>query len=378
MEFESKAIHAGSRPDPLYGAVSVPIYQTSNFVFEDMGKSKGFEYTRSANPTRKVLEDTLAALEGGEKAFVFASGMAAETTIFHLLRPGDHVVAQQDLYGGTYRLLTGVMAHFGIAVTFVDAGDISAFEKAILPNTKMIWLESISNPLLHVADFRPIVDLGHARGALTVMDNTFASPYFFNPLSIGVDIVLHSTTKYINGHCDVIGGAVVVRDQTLGETIGYLANALGTAQAPFDAWLVLRGVETLAVRMQRHEQNALAVARFLEQHPKVKKVYYPGLGSHHSHETAKRYLNGFGGVVSFEIAGGIEAAHAFFKRLKIFGFAESLGGLSSLCQHPATMSHAAMPEEYRKTLGICDDLIRLSIGLEHEKDLLRDLEEGLA
>ncbi len=378
MEFESKAIHAGNRPDPLYGAVSTPIYQTSNFIFEDMGQSKGFEYTRSANPTRKVLEDTLAALEEGNRALVFASGMAAEATLMHLLRPGDHLVAQQDLYGGTYRLLQGVMVHFGIETTFVDAKDSEQVEKALRSNTKMIWLESISNPLLHVADFEPIVKLAKTRGILSVIDNTFASPYFFNPFSLGFDVVVHSTTKYINGHCDVIGGAVIVQDAELGEKIAYLANALGTSQAPFDAWLVLRGLETLAIRMQKHEQNALQIAQFLEQHPHVEKVYHPGLESHASHHLAKRYLRGFGGMVSFEIAGGIEAARQFFRRVQWFGFAESLGGIASLCQHPATMSHAAMPEDHRRALGIRDNLIRLSIGLEHIQDLIDGLEKGLA
>lgn len=377
MEFETTALHAGERPDKLYGAISVPIYQTSTFEFEDIGKTRGFDYTRSGNPTRKALEDTLAALEGGSFAVAFASGMAAESTLMHLLTPGDRILAQKDLYGGSYRLLAAVLKPWGIETDFVDFYDVDAFEHAVSPATRMVWIESISNPLLGVPDIPRIVQIVKDHGTLSVVDNTFASPAFCNPLELGADVVVHSTTKYLNGHSDVIGGAIVTKDSLLAERIGYFSNALGTTQAPFDSWLVLRGLDTLGLRMRGHEANALQSARFLETHPAVERVYYPGLETHPSHAQAKRLLKGFGGVVSFVAKGGQEGAFRFLRQIRLIKLAESLGGTHSLAQHPATMSHATMPQDVRRTAGIEEGLVRLSIGLENSKDLLADLEEAL-
>jgi cystathionine gamma-lyase/cystathionine beta-lyase len=377
MRFETIAIHAGDRPDKAYGAIAVPIYQTSNFAFEEAGKSKGYDYSRTANPTRKVLEDTIAQLEGGKAGFAFATGMAAEATVMHLLKTGDHVISQDDIYGGTYRLFQNVMQDFGLEFTFLGLDSRERIEKAIKPNTKMLWLETPSNPLLNIVDLELVVEIARKHKLLTVIDNTFASPYFLRPIEYGIDLVVHSTTKYLNGHCDVVGGAVVTTSDELTQRIQFLLNALGTCAAPFDCWLVLRGIETLAVRMRQHENNALAVANFLKEHPKVKRVFYPGLASHPGHEIAQRQMKGFGGVVSFEIKGGLEHLKAFLSRLKIFALAESLGGAASLAEHPATMSHASMLAEHRKKAGINDELIRLSVGLENADDLIEDLSQAL-
>lgn len=378
MEFETAALHSGERPDKLYGAISVPIYQTSTFAMEDVGKTRGFEYTRSGNPTRKVLEDTLATLEVGSRACAFASGMAAESTLVHLLRPGERILAQKDLYGGSYRLFTDILKPWGIETDFVDAYDIGTLERAVSPATRMVWIESISNPLLGVADMPGIVRFAKDHSLFSVVDNTFASPVFCNPLTMGADIVVHSTTKYLNGHSDVIGGAVITKDQALGERIAFLANALGTSQAPFDSWLVLRGLDTLALRVRAHEANALEAAHFLEAHPLVERVYYPGLETHPSHDLAKRLLKGFGGMVSFLAKDGQEGAFRFLRNLRRFKLAGSLGGTHSLAQHPATMSHATMPEAIRKAAGIEEGLVRLSIGLENSKDLLEDIQGALS
>jgi cystathionine gamma-lyase/cystathionine beta-lyase len=377
MRFETIAIHAGDRPDKAYGSIAVPIYQTSNFAFEEAGKSKGYDYSRTANPTRKVLEDTIAQLEGGKAGFAFATGMAAEATVMHLLKTGDHVISQDDIYGGTYRLFQNVMQDFGLEFTFLGLDSRERIEKAIKPNTKMLWLETPSNPLLNIVDLELVVEIARKHKLLTVIDNTFASPYFLRPIEYGIDLVVHSTTKYLNGHCDVVGGAVVTTSDELTQRIQFLLNALGTCAAPFDCWLVLRGIETLAVRMRQHENNALAVANFLKEHPKVKRVFYPGLASHPGHEIAQRQMKGFGGVVSFEIKGGLEHLKAFLSRLKIFALAESLGGAASLAEHPATMSHASMLAEHRKKAGINDELIRLSVGLENADDLIEDLSQAL-
>ncbi|MDV2988895.1 MAG: PLP-dependent aspartate aminotransferase family protein [Dehalogenimonas sp.] len=377
MNLDTTVIHAGDRPDRHYGALSVPIYQTSSFVFEDVGKTRGYDYTRSGNPTRKVLEDTIARLEGGHAGFACATGMAAIATVLHLLKAGDHVISGDDIYGGTFRLFESVMSRFGIEVSFVCLRDKAALEAAVRPNTRMIWLETPSNPLLNITDLEMVVAVAKSRHILTVLDNTFASPVFLQPVSFGIDLVVHSTTKYLNGHCDVVGGAIVTTTPELSERVGFMVNALGVGEAPFDAWLVLRGIETLPLRMERHQENSLAVARFLKEQPVVEQVYYPGLPEHPGHEIAKKQMTGFGGVVSFEVKGGLEAASNVLRRLRLFALAESLGGAASLAEHPATMSHASMSAEHRERVGIKDNLIRLSIGLEHPDDLIADLQQAL-
>jgi len=377
MRFETAAIHSAGGPCPATGAIVAPIYQTSTFVFEDIGKTKGYDYSRTANPTRKALEDTIAALEGGKAGFAFATGMAAETTVMHLLKQGDHVISQEDLYGGTYRLFENVMKNFGIEFTFVRMDDKYEIEAAIKPNTRMIWIETISNPLLNIVDVDMVASIAKKHGLLTVADNTLPSPYLLRPIEHGIDLVVHSTTKYINGHCDVVGGAVVTATDELGERVQFLLNAMGTCASPFDCWLVLRGIKTLSVRMRQHCQNAAAIAAFLEKHPRVKRVFYPGLKSHPHYKIAKRQMKGYSGMVSFEILGGAKAVKSFLRKVKIFSLAESLGGIDSLAEHPASMSHAAMPEGFRKKVGITDDLIRLSIGLENIDDLKEDLEHAL-
>jgi cystathionine gamma-lyase/cystathionine beta-lyase len=303
--------------------------------------------------------------------------MAAETTVMHLLKAGDHVISGDDVYGGTYRLFQNVMCDFGLEFTFLRMNSRQAIEQAIKPNTRMLWLETPSNPLLNIVDIEMAVDVAKHHNLLTVIDNTFATPYFLRPIEYGVDLVVHSTTKYLNGHCDVVGGAVVTTTDELTKRIQFLLNAMGTCASPFDCWLVLRGIETLPVRMKQHEENAMAVANYLKGHPAVKRVFYPGLDSHPGHEIAKRQMKGFGGVVSFELNEGIEAVNSFLRRIKVFSLAESLGGVVSLAEHPATMSHASMPEDYRKKVGITDQLIRLSVGLENIDDLIDDLEQAL-
>ncbi len=377
MRFETIAIRAGNRPDATTGAISVPIHQTSTFAFEDVGKTRGWDYSRTANPTRKVLEDTITQLEGGKVGLAFATGMAAETTVMHLLKKGDHVISGDDIYGGTYRLFQDVMTDFGLEFTLLRMDNNRTIENAVRPNTRMLWIETPSNPLLNVVDLEMVVDIARRHKLLTVIDNTFATPYFLRPIEYGVDLVVHSTTKYLNGHSDVVGGAVVATTDELAQRLQFLLNAMGTCAAPFDCWLVLRGIETLPVRMKQHEENALAVANYLKRHPKANRVLYPGLKSHKGHEIAKRQMKGFGGVVSFEPMGGIEAVNTFLRKLKVFSLAESLGGIASLAEHPATMSHASMPKDYRERVGITDGLIRLSIGLENVDDLIEDLEQAL-
>jgi cystathionine gamma-lyase/cystathionine beta-lyase len=377
MRFETLAIHAGERPDKAFGAISVPIYQTSTFAFEDVGKTRGYDYSRTANPTRKVLEDTIAQLEGGKAGFAFATGMAAEATVMHLLKAGDHVISGDDVYGGTYRLFQNVMRDFGLEFTFLRMDNRERIERAIRPDTRMLWLETPSNPLLNIVDVEMAVDIAKKHNLMTVIDNTFATPYFLRPIEYGVDLVVHSTTKYLNGHCDVVGGAVVTTTDELTQRVQFLLNAMGTCASPFDCWLVLRGIETLPVRMKQHEENASAVANYLVGRPSVNKVFYPGLESHPGHEIARRQMKGFGGVVSFETEGGTESVNAFLRRLKVFSLAESLGGVASLAEHPATMSHASMPKDYREKVGITDELVRLSVGLENIDDLIEDLEQAL-
>ena len=377
MRFETLAIHAGERPDKSCGAVSVPIYQTSTFAFEDVGKTRGYDYSRTANPTRKVLEDTLAKLEGGKAGFAFATGMAAETTVVHLLKSGDHIISADDVYGGTYRLFQDIMTELGLEVTFLRMNNRQAIERAVKPNTRMIWMETPSNPLLNITDLEMVVDVAKKHRILTVIDNTFATPYFLRPIEYGVDLVVHSTTKYLNGHCDVVGGAVITTTDELTGRVQFLLNAMGTCASPFDCWLVLRGIQTLPLRMEKHEQNATAIAGYLQKHQAVSKVFYPGIKSHPGHEIAKRQMKGFGGMVSFELKGGRKAVNDFLRKVKIFEIAESLGGVASLAEHPATMSHASIPADVRAKIGIGDDLVRLSIGLESIDDLIEDLEQAL-
>jgi O-succinylhomoserine (thiol)-lyase len=378
VKFSTKAIHAGQEPDPTTGAIMTPIYQTSTFAQAGMGEHKGYEYARTGNPTRTALEQCLAALENGQYGLAFASGLAAETAVLNLLSSGDHIVSCDDLYGGTYRIFERIMGRYQVQTSYVTASNIEEYEKAIRPNTKLIWLETPTNPLLRLVDIRAVAEIAHRHNILLVVDNTFSSPYFQRPLDLGADIVLHSTTKYINGHSDVIGGALVVNDQKVYEALKFHQNAAGGVPGPFDSWLTLRGIKTLAVRMRQHEENARGVARFLQEHPRVEKVYYPGLASHPDHELAKRQMSGFGGMVSFQFRGKLADVDQVVRRLKVFTFAESLGGVESLVCHPASMTHGSIPKEIREARGVNDTLLRLSIGIEDLEDLLADLEQALA
>ena len=378
MKFATKAIHAGQEPDPTTGAIMTPIFQTATYVQEGLGEHKGFEYSRTANPTRKALEACMAALEGGTYGLAFASGMAAESAILSLLNSGDHLVSCDDLYGGTYRIFERVLRRYNVEASYVAAGgDLDAYERAIRPNTKLIWLETPTNPLLGIVDIRAIADMAHHHKLLVVVDNTFASPYFQQPLKLGADIVVHSTTKYINGHSDVIGGAIVLNDEEAYESIKFYQNAAGGVPSPFDTWLTLRGIKTLAVRMRQHEENARTVAKFLADHTRVEKVYFPGLPSHPDHELAKRQMSGFGGMVSFQYKGTYTDIVQLVRRFKVFALAESLGGVQSLVCHPASMTHGSIPKEIRESRGVTDTLLRLSVGIEDIEDILGDLEHTL-
>ena len=378
MKFSTRAIHVGQEPDPATGATIPPIYQTSTYTQPELGRHKGYAYSRTGNPTRAALEKCVAALENGDWGLAFASGLAASSAILSLLRPGDHVVASDDLYGGTYRLFERVLSPYGLSFSYVAGAEMEGYRAAARQNTRMIWVESPTNPLLNLVDIAAVAAVGRQAGAIVVVDNTFASPYFQQPLSLGADLVVHSTTKYINGHSDTIGGAVVGRSAEHQEAIRFYQNAAGAVPSPFDSWLVLRGLKTLALRMRMHEANARAVAGFLQEHPRVRKVYFPGLPSHPQHELAKRQMSGFGGVVSLEIEGGIEGARRFLGSLKVFSLAESLGGVESLVCHPATMTHASIPEAACLGRGITPGLVRLSVGIEDAEDLLADLEQALA
>ncbi|MDZ4677388.1 MAG: cystathionine gamma-synthase [Oligoflexia bacterium] len=377
-EFETLAIHAGQSPDPTTGAIMTPVYLTSTYVQESPGKHKGYEYSRTHNPTRKALEDNIAALEGGKHGLAFASGCAATTTVIQMLKAGDHVVCSDDVYGGTNRLFSKVINNNGIEFSFVDLTDLEKFKKSIKPNTKMIWIETPTNPMLKLVDIKAVVKISREKSKkekiLVCVDNTFMSPYFQKPLALGADIVCHSTTKYLNGHSDVVGGAVVVSDDGLSDKLHFLQNSMGTQQATFDSFLVLRATKTLAVRMRAHQENAIRIAQYLEDHKKVERVYYPGLKSHPQYTLAKKQMSGFGGMISFVIKGGLPAARKFLERVKIFSLAESLGGVESLIEHPGIMTHASVPADQRKKLGIHDGLIRLSVGIEHIDDLINDLE----
>ncbi|HDP35349.1 MAG TPA: PLP-dependent transferase [Candidatus Hydrogenedentes bacterium] len=377
MRFETLSIHAGQGPDPAYGAVMPPIYQVSTFAFQGVGTPGEFDYSRSGNPTRKSLETCLAALEGGARGFAFGTGMAAEATVLALLQAGDHLVVHNDLYGGTYRIVTEITSRQGVAVSFADLRDAAALRAVIRENTRLIWTETPTNPLMNLLDLEAIASIAREHKITTLCDNTFLTPYYQNPLALGIDIVLHSTTKYVNGHSDVVGGALVVRDEALAERVGFLQNTLGSCQAPFDCFLVLRGLKTLAVRMETHNRNALAVAAFLETHSGVKRVLHPGLESHPQHALARKQMRGYGGTFSFRVAGGAAGAARLLGKVKLFTLAESLGGVESLIEHPWSMTHASMPEEARRTAGITEDLIRISVGIEHIDDLLEDLEQAL-
>ncbi|MCS6866034.1 MAG: cystathionine gamma-synthase [Gemmataceae bacterium] len=376
--FSTRAIHAGQDADPATGATVVPIYATSTYTQTAPGQHKGYEYSRSGNPTRTALETALAALEEGERGLAFASGLAATTAVFSaLLRPGDEVVASADMYGGTFRLLERVFKPWGLATRYTENASPAGFAQVMSPQTKLVWIETPTNPLLQILDIAAIAQLAHDRGAKLVVDNTFASPYLQQPLKLGADLVVHSTTKYLGGHSDVIGGCVIGAKDLL-EPIKFYQNAAGGVPGPFDAYLVLRGLKTLAVRMDRHCENASALAEWLVRHPAVAQVYYPGLPDHPGHAIAARQMRTFGGMVSLKLRGGIPAARQFLTRTKLFSLAESLGGVESLVCHPATMTHASIPKEVREARGVDDGLIRLSVGIEDVADLRADLEAALA
>ncbi|MBI4229850.1 MAG: cystathionine gamma-synthase [Planctomycetes bacterium] len=378
MRFETDAVHAGTRPDPTTGAVMPPIHPSSTFAQDEPGVHKGFDYSRTNNPTRSVLEAQIAALEGGKFALAFASGMAAADAVLHLLSRGDHVVAGNDLYGGTRRILTQVYERLGIRTTYVDARNPNAVERAVRPETKLAWLESPTNPLLRLSDLAACAAIAHGAGALCLADNTFATPYLQRPLDLGADIVLESTTKYLGGHSDVVGGALAVNDPDLRKRLAFIQNAVGGVPSPFDCWLVLRGIKTLALRVERGCANATALAGWLAAHEGIRAVHYPGLESHPQHDLAKRQMKLPGAMVSFELEGDLERAKRFVSATRLFTLAESLGGVESLIEIPALMTHASIPADERRKAGLPDALIRLSVGIEAVEDLREDLERALA
>jgi len=377
MRFATRAIHAGVEPDPATGAIMTPVYLTSTYAQSAPGQHKGYEYSRSDHPTRAALEHNLAALEGVEYGLAFASGLAAESAVLHLLQSGDHVVATRDLYGGTYRLFERVWAKYGVEFSYADGEDIEALRRAFRPNTKLLWIETPSNPMLSIVDLQAACELAHAHGALAVVDNTFATPYLQQPFEFGADIVVHSTTKYLGGHSDVVGGALCVRERALYEQLKFYQNAVGAVPGPLDCFLVLRGIKTLALRMRQHCENARRIAEYLAQHPEVKQVRYPGLPTHPGHALARQQMRDFGGIVTMELHGGAARAMRFLSSTRLFTLAESLGGVESLMCHPATMTHASIPPEERARIGITDALIRLSVGVEDGDDLLEDLAQAI-
>jgi cystathionine gamma-synthase len=378
MRFQTRSIHIGVDKDTAYNSVITPIYQTSTFRFSDIGVTHGYDYTRSSNPTRKALEENITSLEGGAGTIAVTTGMAAIATVFHLFKPGDHIICTHDCYGGTDRILRLYRDQFNLEISLVNLQDFNALKAAFRPNTKALWIETPSNPLLRILNIAELTRMAHERGVLAIADNTFLSPANQRPFELGADIIVHSTTKYLNGHSDVVGGAVTAKAPGIAERLQYLCNALGQGASPFDCWLVLRGIKTLIPRMKLHEQNAVAVARFLSEHPAVHRVYYPGLSSHPNHEIACRQQSGFGGMVSFEVAGDLAAVHHVLRSVKLFALAESLGGVESLIEHPVSMSHASMDPKNRETAGITESLIRLSIGLEDIEDLIDDLRNALS
>ncbi len=377
LGFETRAIHAGQAPDPTTGAIMTPVYLTSTYVQKSPGVHKGYEYSRTSNPTRRAYEDCIASLEGGHRGFAVASGCAAALLVTHLLKSGDHVIAGDDMYGGTFRLFDKVLRHHGLDFSYVDLSDVKNLKKAVKKNTRLVWLETPTNPLLKIADIEAITTIAKKHGLLVAVDNTFMSPYFQNPLDLGADLVVHSTTKYINGHSDVVGGVVVSSSEELSNQLQFLTNATGPIASTFDSFLSLRSLKTLAVRMKAHDENARAIADFLVKQKKIEKVYYPGLKSHPQHELAKKQMRGFGGMISIVLKGGMKEATKFLESVKIFSLAESLGGVESLVNHPAIMTHASIPAETRRKLGISDALVRLSVGIETLDDLLEDLSTAL-
>ncbi|RAK67021.1 cystathionine gamma-synthase [Hymenobacter edaphi] len=378
MKFGTKAIHAGVHPDPATGAIMTPIYQTSTYVQRSPGDHKGYEYSRTHNPTRTQLQDALAALENGKHGLCFASGMAAIDCVVKLLEPGDEVVATNDLYGGSYRIFTKVFAKYGIKFSFVPMHDVEAVRAAMTERTKLVWAETPTNPLLHIIDIKAVAEVAHAGGALLVVDNTFATPYLQSPLDLGADVVMHSLTKYMAGHSDTVMGALIVQDDELQQRLAFIQNACGGTPGPQDCFLVLRGIKTLHIRMQRHCENGRAVAEYLRQHPRVDKVYWPGLETHPNHQVARQQMRDFGGMLSFVLKGDkVEDAVAVLEKFQLFTLAESLGGVESLSGHPATMTHASIPAEERRKAGLSDSLIRLSVGIEDAEDLIEDLAQAL-
>ena len=377
MEFETRAIHEGQTPDPTTGAVITPVYQTSTYQQEAIGKHKGYEYSRTGNPTRRALEEAIASLEGGKHGLAFASGVAATAAVFSLLKKGDHLIAGDDLYGGTHRLLENVFRRWGLKATYADVDDIHTFSKAVQKNTKLIWVETPTNPLLKIIDIRKLAEIAKKENILLAVDNTFASPYFQRPLELGADIVVHSTTKYLSGHSDIIGGATVASDEKIYRHLRFYQNAAGAVPGPWDSWLVLRGIKTLAVRMREHEKNALYLAEYLEKHRKVERIYYPGLHSNSQYSLAKKQMTGFGGMISLELKGGFQEVEKFISRLRLFLLAESLGGVESLVCYPPKMTHGSLSKEERIKRGIKDNLVRLSVGIENKIDLKDDLRNAL-
>lgn len=377
MRFQTKAIHAGQEPEPRTGAVTVPIYQTSTYAQDDIGVHKGHEYTRTSNPTRDALQECVAALESADHGFAFASGMAAITTIMSLFSQGDHVVCSDDVYGGTFRVFDKIFRRWGIEFSFVDTSDLDGVVAAMTPATRMVWVESPTNPLLKITDIRGLAERCRKVGVILGVDNTFMSPFLQRPLELGATLVMHSSTKYLGGHSDVVGGIVATSDADIAERIGFAQNSMGGVSGPFDSWLTLRGVKTLGIRMERHETNAARVAEFLTAHPRVKSVIWPGLPEHPGHELQRSQADGFGAIVSFYVEGGLEGAKRACRNTKLFFLAESLGGVESLIEHPAIMTHASVPAETRAALGIGDDFIRLSVGIEDADDLVEDLDRAL-
>ncbi|CCH56715.1 Cystathionine gamma-lyase [Fibrisoma limi BUZ 3] len=378
MKFATKAIHAGVEPDPTTGAIMTPIYQTSTYVQESPGKHKGYEYARTQNPTRTVLQNNLAALENGNYGICYSSGLGATDAILKLYKPGDEIIASADLYGGTYRIMVRVFQEYGLKFKFVGLDNLANLEAAITPATKMVWIETPTNPLLRLVDIKAVAAITKARNIRLVVDNTFASPYLQNPLDLGADIVVHSVTKYLGGHSDTVMGAVVLNDEETAQRLAFIQNACGAVPGPQDCFLVLRGIKTLHLRMQRHCENALKIAQFLKQHPKVSQVNYPGLEDHPQHELAKEQMRGFGGMVSFTLHGdSLEEAVRVMESFQVFSLGESLGGVESLCTHPASMTHASIPKEEREKNGLKDTLIRLSVGIEDVDDLIEDLKQAI-
>jgi cystathionine beta-lyase/cystathionine gamma-synthase len=377
MEFATRAIHAGQNPDPTTGATITPIFQTSTYTQSGLGEHKGYEYSRTQNPTRTALETCLAALEEGMYGLAFASGMAATSAVLSLFNPGDHILACDDLYGGTYRIFERVLRKAGLDFSYVPASDTSAYKQAIRPNTRAIWVETPTNPLLNLVDLAAVAQIASDHQARLIVDNTFASPYLQQPLKLGAQIVIHSTTKYINGHSDMIGGAAITSDEETYQSMKFYQNAAGGVPGPFDAWLALRGAKTLAVRMRQHCANAQAIATYLSEHPRVRKVYYPGLPNHPNHALAARQMRDFGGMVSFDLKGARADLDHVVRRLKLFALAESLGGVESLACHPVTMTHGSIPVAERERRGITETLLRLSVGIEDTQDLIADLQQAL-